>query len=90
MAKATLTINPTIRDAYSAYCGSKGLIIGVQVGKLMIMDLYKAGYDVKELIAANRRIIKGKGIELKKRPMVVPQIDGVPSVEKIKEEVEGN
>ena len=68
MGEASININHIIRDAYNTYCRKNGLVIGKKVEKLMILDLYKAGYDVKELIILNNG--KNKGIELKKRVIV--------------------
>lgn len=80
MKKAAINIHQTIRDVYTSYCKTKGFNIGKKVEKLLIMDLYKAGYDVSELIILNKGQHKVRGPELKKRPIVEPKIE--PAIEK--------
>jgi hypothetical protein len=70
MAKSTITIDLEIIQAYAAYCKKNGLILHKKIEKLMILDLYKAGYDVTGLIKINNDIDKIK--ELKKRVVIEP------------------
>ena len=70
MSFATISIDSKIRDAYMAYCKNNGLVARTKIEKLMIMDLYKAGYDVKELIIINKRQNSIK--ELNKRQIIEP------------------
>ena len=75
MGHSALNINQTIRDVYASYCKSNGFTIARKVEKLLIMDLYRAGYDVKELMLLNKGAHKSKGPELRKRPIIEPVIE---------------
>ena len=77
MGHSALNINQTIRDVYTSYCKANGFTIARKVEKLLIMDLYRAGYDVKELMKLNKEAHKTKGPELKKRPIIEPKIESV-------------
>ena len=88
MGKAALNINDTIRDVYTSYCKTNGFTIARKVEKLLIMDLYRAGYDVKELILLNKGAHKIKGPELKKRPIIEPKIEEL--VEKKEDKIINN
>ena len=70
MAKSTITIDLEIIQSYAAYCKKMGFILHKKIEKLMILDLYKAGYDVVDLIKINNGGDKVK--ELKKRIIQEP------------------
>lgn len=93
MGKAAININQTIRDVYTTYCQNNGFKVGRKVEKLLIMDLYKAGYDVKELMIINKGSHKIRGPELKKRPIIEPlkeqPKDDIEENKSIKEENNG-
>jgi len=65
MSVATMSVNPKVKAAFVAYCQKNGLFITKKLNKLLIMDLYKAGYDVRELIEATEGA--NKPLELQKR-----------------------
>ena len=60
MAQSSIKINSIIRDAYRDHCLKKDIPQSQAIERLMIMDLFKNGYEVRELIRINKRI-KNKG-----------------------------
>jgi hypothetical protein len=58
MAISTIKINSIIKDRYIDYCHRKGIPMNKKVEKLIILDLYKNGQDVKDLIILNKNKLK--------------------------------
>ena len=67
---APINVHPEIRNAFVGYCRANGLTITRKIEKLLIMEMYKAGYEVKELIVINKRGMGSAKVPAK-RPIAV-------------------